>query len=332
MARVDVLIPCYNYGRFLQSCVGSVLSQEGCEVRLLIIDDASPDGSAAEARRLAAADGRIELIAHPQNKGHIATYNEAIEWARSDYLTLLSADDLLSPGALARAVAALETQPQVGFVAGPLTDFHDEDELAEMRTCLAQLVGIQPRIVAGADFIRRTCESPGNPIPASGVVVRTGLQKAVGGYRPELPHAGDLEMWLRLAAKADLAVLDVAQSFTRRHRTNMREQYYQGHRVADFRQRRLMFELFFKGAGAQLPDAARLAQLAQRSLGREAVWSAYREFDRDDLAASTVLAGLAAEIDPAVVWAPTWWKLAVKRRLGPRMCRALWSPFAAARS
>ena len=44
-ARVSVVVPCYNYGRYLEGCVGSVLSQEGVEVDVLIVDDASPDGS-----------------------------------------------------------------------------------------------------------------------------------------------------------------------------------------------------------------------------------------------------------------------------------------------
>jgi hypothetical protein len=110
----------------------------------------------------------------------------------------------------------------------------------------------------------------------------------------------------------------------------MRHQYYQDHMVADFRQRQLMFELFFKGPGARLPDAKRLQRLARHSLGRDVLWSAYRRFDKDDLPASTLLAGLAAEIDPAIVRAPTWWKLAAKQRLGPRMFRAFRRPAAPA--
>ena len=56
---VNVVIPCYNYGRFLGECVSSVLDdQPGMDVRVLIIDDASQDDSAEIARKLAAADDR----------------------------------------------------------------------------------------------------------------------------------------------------------------------------------------------------------------------------------------------------------------------------------
>ena len=62
MSRVDVVIPCYNYGKFLSDCVGGALDdQPGTDVRVLIIDDASQDDSAEIARKLAAADDRVEV-------------------------------------------------------------------------------------------------------------------------------------------------------------------------------------------------------------------------------------------------------------------------------
>ncbi|WP_460807831.1 glycosyltransferase family 2 protein [Micromonospora zhanjiangensis] len=93
---VSVVIPCYNYGHYLPECVHSVLSQSGVEVDVLIVDDASPDGSAEVARELS-ADPRVRLIAHRENRGHIATYNEGLAAVDGEYVVLLSADDLLSP-------------------------------------------------------------------------------------------------------------------------------------------------------------------------------------------------------------------------------------------
>src|SRR4051812_11331027 len=109
---VSVVVPCYNYGRFLDVCVGNILDQEGVDVRVLIIDDASPDGSGEVARRLAAEHDRVEARVHEVNKSHIATYNEGLlEWADGDYSVLISADDLLAPGALKRATDVMEANP-----------------------------------------------------------------------------------------------------------------------------------------------------------------------------------------------------------------------------
>jgi len=104
VSRVDVIIPCYKYARYLAACVESVLTQDGVDVRALVIDDASPDETPSVAARLTAQDPRVEYRRHTANRGHIATYNEGLlEWADGDYCVLMSADDRLTPGALRRA-------------------------------------------------------------------------------------------------------------------------------------------------------------------------------------------------------------------------------------
>src|SRR5215470_5618219 len=113
MAKVDIVIPCYNYGRFLKPCVDSVLSQSISDIRVMIIDDSSSDDSRAVAESLAMADRRISLISHAKNIGHIRTYNEGIEWLDSEYFMLLSADDLLVPGSLERACRVMDNNPDV---------------------------------------------------------------------------------------------------------------------------------------------------------------------------------------------------------------------------
>ena len=88
MSSVDVIVPCYRYGHFLRECVESVLSQAVENVRILIIDDASPDNTAEVAADLVREDSRVTFVRHTINKEHIATYNEGIEWASVDYMLL----------------------------------------------------------------------------------------------------------------------------------------------------------------------------------------------------------------------------------------------------
>ena len=89
---MDVVIPCYRYGRYLQECVQSVLTQGIGGLRVLIIDDASPDETPEVAAALARQDKRVTYRRHEANRGHIETYNEGIAWARADYMMLLSAE------------------------------------------------------------------------------------------------------------------------------------------------------------------------------------------------------------------------------------------------
>jgi glycosyltransferase involved in cell wall biosynthesis len=115
---VRVVIPNHNYARFVPVCVGSVLSQAGVDLEVLIIDDASSDDSQRIAAGLAARDRRVSVRCHDVNQGTIRTYNEGLEWAsEATYAVVLDADDALTPG-LGRACELLEAHPEVGFVYG----------------------------------------------------------------------------------------------------------------------------------------------------------------------------------------------------------------------
>lgn len=113
-----MVVPCFRYGRFLRECVESVLTQSGPELRVLIIDDASPDTTAEVAEGLVCSDPRVSYCRHTSNQGLIATANEGIAWARADHMLLLSADDYLLPGALSRSVELMDDHPSVAFTFG----------------------------------------------------------------------------------------------------------------------------------------------------------------------------------------------------------------------
>jgi glycosyltransferase involved in cell wall biosynthesis len=127
MSHIDVMVTCYNYGHFLRECVESVLAQSHRDLRVLIVDDASTDDTPAVCDELTARDPRVEILRHPVNRGHIPTYNECIAMARDDYLLVLSADDFLLPGALARAIGVLDAQPDVGLAHGARSEEHTSE-------------------------------------------------------------------------------------------------------------------------------------------------------------------------------------------------------------
>src|ERR1700760_1794231 len=138
LPTVDVVIPCYKYGRYLRACVESVVGQRDVNVRIIILDDASPDDTAEVGASLAAEYSQVEFRRHATNAGHIATYNEGlIGWSESAYCMLLSADDLLAPGALIRAVDIMERDPSVGMVYGQAIHFYNENELPTGEVCSA---------------------------------------------------------------------------------------------------------------------------------------------------------------------------------------------------
>jgi Glycosyl transferase family 2 len=265
MSTVQVIIPCYNYGRYLDGCVTSVLSQEGVDVSVLIINDCSTDNTLDICRRLQAADRRVSFIHHEVNKGHIATYNEGLMLASSDYLVLLSADDLLTSGALRRAADLMDRNPSVGLVYGHALTFQDEAPNS-FRTKVSGWT-----IWSGAEWIEMMCRTGRNFIVCPEVVMRTNVQRRIGGYTAELPHSGDMEMWLRAAAVSDVGRIRGAdQACYRTHSSSMQRTIHAG-MLFDLNGRFQAFQSAFNKGAGQLPEAGRLFTEAKRALARTAI-------------------------------------------------------------
>ncbi len=190
MSSVSVVIPCYCYGHFLEAAVSSVLDdQEGVDVRVLIIDDASPDDSATVAREIASRRPQVEVLVHDVNQGNIATFNEGLlEWADGDYCILLSADDRATPGALARARDLLDAHPEVGMVYGRALWVEDGAALPTARTRVRGW-----SVWSGQEWLEHRFRQAENPITSPELVVRTSLHHRVGGFDPQLPKAADME-------------------------------------------------------------------------------------------------------------------------------------------
>jgi glycosyltransferase involved in cell wall biosynthesis len=315
MTSVSVVIPCYQYGHYLEEAVSSVLDdQAGVDVRVLIIDDASPDDSADAARKIAARDPRVDVIAHAANKGNIATYNEGLlEWADGDYCVLMSADDRLTPGALRRARDLLDAHPGVGFVYGHPLWFWQDKPVPRARTTL-QGWSVWP----GQWWLERRLRQAENCITSPEVVVRTSLQKRVGGYDARLPHAGDQEMWMRLAANADVGFLrGVDQAYYRVHGQNMRTSF---DALMDLRQKRLAFEVVLDRNNGSLSDAKVLSDLVHRKLSWQALWTAARAYDRGHAEQTPVdeLVAFAFDCWPEADAFPVYRTLQLRKRIGPR--------------
>jgi glycosyltransferase involved in cell wall biosynthesis len=317
---VSVVVPSYNYAHYLESCVQSIVSQPGVEVDVLIIDDCSQDDTPAVATRLAENDTRITFRRHEKNLGHIATYNEGLQWASGDYSVVLSADDLLTAGALSRAAAVMDDQPDVGLVYGRSLYFVSNDERPIARS------GV-PRVDRwdGSDWIAQRCKTATSCISSPEVVVRTSLQTEIGGYRDDLPHSADVEMWLRFAANGDVAYLGrVDQALYRKHPNSMMRTTF-ADPLIDLQQRKAAFDAVFDSYPGRIRNAEASRALAHRALAREALWRACRAFDRGQLEQVRVddLEAFAFETYPAAAKLRQSVGLRWRRRLGMRRCQQL---------
>lgn len=267
--RVSVVVPCYNYGAFLPAAVSSALDQEGVDVDVLIVDDASTDDSAAVAYRLSAEDSRVEVMVHETNRGHIATYNDGLAKVSGDHVLLLSADDMLVPGSLARAAALLESDPRIGLVYGHAPAFTEASSAAQaIRTLTTRARSWS--VWEPGDWLPPRLRRAKNPIYTPTALMRASAWADVGGYDSRLPHAADMLLWYRTAATWGVGrVNNSAQALYRVHGANMHLTEYAG-MLRDLTEQREVVRILFEEApdGAYLQPEFQVA--AHQSLVRRA--------------------------------------------------------------
>jgi GT2 family glycosyltransferase len=215
MATVTFVVTNYNYGRYLQRSVESLLAQSFRKLNLIIVDDCSTDDSGAVLERYA-NEPRVTVVRHSANVGAIPSWNEGLMLADGDYIGILDADDCFARAdAVERMVAAIASDPEVGFVYSAC-QFID----AAGRPLPAQgALRLGPQVVAGHDEFKRLMWE--HDIPHSGTLVRRACHEAIGWYDARYPHGADYDLWLRLCTRYKVAYVAERLSSYRVHDANM---------------------------------------------------------------------------------------------------------------
>lgn len=318
---VDVIVPCYRYGKYLRQCVESVTNQSEVESRVLIIDDASPDDTSEVAEELTRDYENVQFYKHPANKGHIATYNEGIEWTSAQSYLLLSADDYLLPGSLGRAARLLADNPGVGFAFGSATVLFEDGSTENVNPLLGKRrITDSKSVVDGSTFV--VMSGARNIVPTPTAVIRTALQKQVGGYLQHLPHSADMEMWMRLATHASVGFINDYQAVYRRHTSNMSLAYAEENILLDFGERRRVLEIFYE---RQSPtgNSTSVRRALSRDLAIQAIKEASSAFNHGKIELSREILKFAIDLYPNCRQSLPWLKLSMKQAVGENNWRAL---------
>lgn len=101
-----MIIPAYNAALHVEAAVSSALGQTERSLEVIVVDDASADGTHEAATRAAAGEERLRVLRNPVNLGVAASRNRALSVARGEWVALLDADDLWLPERLERLLAA----------------------------------------------------------------------------------------------------------------------------------------------------------------------------------------------------------------------------------
>ncbi|MEQ8302373.1 MAG: glycosyltransferase [Cyclobacteriaceae bacterium] len=104
---VSVVCLCYDHQQFVEEAILSVLNQTYPNIQLIVVDDASNDGSQKIIEAIAAKNKSIELLFLPDNQGNCRAFNLAFEKCNGEFIIDFAADDVLLPNRVARGVELL---------------------------------------------------------------------------------------------------------------------------------------------------------------------------------------------------------------------------------
>jgi glycosyltransferase involved in cell wall biosynthesis len=181
--EVSIVIPCYNYGRFVTEAIQSALGQQGSKgLEVIVVDDASTDESWDS---IIVFGDKILALHNSTNKGVAETRNFGASRAKGKFIAFLDADDVMQPGWLKATLTAIKTNDRLGLSYTKL---------------LLRLPDNSTRVSEWPPAVEdvQTLISGGNSVPSCCLIRREAFDRA-GGYSTRFEPTEDGELWTKIA-------------------------------------------------------------------------------------------------------------------------------------
>jgi glycosyltransferase involved in cell wall biosynthesis len=206
--RVTVVIPNYNYERFLSEAIDSVRSQTYRDLEIVVVDDGSTDRS----REVIAAYGDEITAIFQNNRGVSTARNNGAQAGTGEYIAFIDADDVWLPAKIERQVARLVGGGALGLVHVAIV-LVDENgaSIREVRdgqegTVAQELLRFERGAILGG---------------GSGLIVRRSVFEEVGGFDSRLSTSADWDLFYRISSRYQVGFVPEVLLKYRIHGSNM---------------------------------------------------------------------------------------------------------------
>lgn len=180
---LSIVIANYNYGRFLEDAIRSVVSQNGFEeCELIVVDGGSTDDSVEIIKKYA---GKIAWWVSEPDRGQSDAFNKGFAHAKGKYLTWLNADDFYFPMALAVVLTTMKLYPREKWFTGSMAYVSAE--------------GLVQRCYVAHRFSILRARTGILSVNAPSSFFARELYHSVGGFDVSMHYAMDTDMWNRFA-------------------------------------------------------------------------------------------------------------------------------------
>ncbi len=244
--RVTVLMTVFNAAPFVRGAVVSILEQSFREFELLVVDDASTDASPEILRSF--TDARVRVIRNEENRGVTFSRRRALESACGEYVAILDADDVARATRLQCQVGYLDRHPEIDLLGTAYVEIDARGRVIRNVRALTDSLTIRWKLLFG------------NCIAHSTVMFRRAPARELGGYDARVFAGEDFDLWMRIAARGQIAQLDLpltewrshAQGLQRNEQQSVKEHYVRT--VAQSIRRQTGIEVEFEVARALYRD------------------------------------------------------------------------------
>lgn len=184
----SVVIPLYNKAHFIEASVKSVLQQDFENFELIIVDDGSTDDSLAKVNQI--KDPRIQLI-QQKNKGAAAARNYGVEFAKSNWIAFLDADDVWKKNHLSELHKALQQFPEEVVFTTRLSIVQENKKeiLAIYNFPIGKKIKLLP-------YFENSVKS--DLLNTSGILIQKVFFKKLGGFNETIYSGQDTDLFIRI--------------------------------------------------------------------------------------------------------------------------------------
>lgn len=205
---VSVIIPNYNYSRYIREAIDSVLAQTHSQIEIIVVDDGSTDDS----RNVIESYGSRVRPVFQQNSGVSAARNRGAKVSAGRFLAFLDADDVWLPEKAAKQLEAFGRGDDIGLVHVGLTEIDAAGNLGK-----TVLEGMEGDVVDEMLLFERPVILGGG----SGYMVRRELFDAVGGFDEQLSTSADWDLAFQVACRSKVGFVPEPLLLYRVHGSNM---------------------------------------------------------------------------------------------------------------
>lgn len=194
---VSVIVPCYNYGRYLADALNSVQMQTLKDWECIVVDDGSSDNTKEVVARFSQLDDRFRYW-YQENSGVSGARNTGIRNTSGKYIQFLDADDIIESEKLEIQVNYLECHQNLDLVYGDARFFSTENPEALYFSFQEDNDDWMPRVSGNSDLLLKYLVKSNFMVVSSPLLARR-LVDTNGLFNEDLKSHEDWEFWLRCA-------------------------------------------------------------------------------------------------------------------------------------